>query len=131
MGHRKKIKLPPKIPCSHCLAYQNSKRLLDNGRIRYCSFLKEDIFGDELRASSCSEFKASQFFWCDRCNQRLSISICLHRKEHKMSECRRCKIHAIILEVKKRENGQLAQNSWRKPCSENVCLIKSWRNRDV
>lgn len=131
MGRKKKIVLPPKIPCSHCLAYQNSKRLLDSGRLRFCSFLKEDIFGDELRASSCTEFRASSFFWCERHQQRLSVSICLNRKANKISECRRCKIHAVILEVKKRENGQISQNSWRKPCSAPVCLSKSWRNRDV
>lgn len=117
---RKKVKIPPKIPCAHCSAFQNSKRLLDGGRLRFCKFLQQDIYLDELHASSCPGFEASNYFWCEKHQQRLTVSICIRRKENKTSECRRCKIHEIVLEVKKRENGQVV-NSWRKkPCSEPV-----------
>lgn len=123
---RKKFKPLPKIPCLHCLVFQDSKRMLDGGRLRFCKFLKQDIFGDELRASSCDNFQPSLYFWCDRSQQRISINVCLHRKESKFPECKRCKAHAVILEVKKRENGQV-ETSWRKACRQPVC--KSWRNK--
>lgn len=143
MGRKKKIIPPPKIPCSHCLVYQNSKRSLDNGRVRFCSFLKKDIEGDELGASTCAGFKASSFFWCEKHQQRISVSICLNRKAKKIAECKRCSTHSVILEIKKRENGQLTVSSWRKPCrlgvgraepeekpcKADVCRSKSWRVR--
>lgn len=114
---RKKYKPLSKIPCAYCSVFQNSKRVLDSGHIRWCKFLNKDISSEDLGASSCPDFTPSSHFWCDKYQQRIAVNICLHRKERKSASCSRCKIHATIIEVKKRENGQI-ESSWRKLCRE-------------
>ena len=110
---RRKLKIPPRIPCLHCLVFQDSKRMLDGGRIRFCKSIENDISFDEPRASSCTDFNPSNYFWCEKSQQRIPTDVCLRRKQNRNSECKRCKTHLVILEIKKRENGQVV-NSWRK-----------------
>ena len=128
MARKKKPKIRPLIPCQYCLHFQNSKRMIDAGRIRYCPFQGSsgrDVLASEEMGSNCEHFTASPYFWCDKWNQRISILMCVARSDKKESGCRRCKQIAIVKEVKLRLNGQITVG-WRKK-SETPQI--SWRRR--
>jgi hypothetical protein len=68
---------------------------------RSCSFINSDVFGT---SSACHNFVLTNFFWCSKCDNYLSIKVCVHRSSNKKEGCSRCKQGLAIRNLVKEDN---------------------------